>query len=113
MFTKTSMIVAAAFGAVLITAVDLAQSSTPPQMSAAEQVTTRFPQANEIFLPVNFVRTTPVNVKSRGTATKCSGEHWPAISDECLASSGTPEKKPVRMITSERRYADASFALVG
>ena len=105
MFTKTAMIVAAAFGAVMITAIDLAQSSTP-EMSAAEQVAARFPQANEIFLPVNFVRTTPVTIK--GTASGCSREHWPAISDECLASSTTPAKKPVRMITSERRYAALS-----
>ncbi len=113
MFTNKSMIAAAAVVAVIVTALDAAQSRGP-EPSPAEQVDARFPQAGEILLPVNFVRTTPIIRKDDQATTPaagCSRDHWPYISDECLVSTGTPAKKPVRMITSERRYADASDVL--
>lgn len=112
MFTNKSMIAAAAVVAVVVTALDAAQSRGP-EPSPAEQVNARFPQSGEILLPVNFVRTTPIIRKDEqaAPATGCSRDHWPYISDECLVSTGTPTKKPVRMITSERRYADASAVL--
>ncbi|MEA2933459.1 MAG: hypothetical protein QOD74_105 [Variibacter sp.] len=111
MFTNKMMIAAAAVSAVVVTAVDFAQSRMP-EPSAAEQVEARFPRASEIMLPVNFVRTTPAIRQEQvpaPSAANCSREHWPYMGEECMVST-TPTKKPVRMITSERRYAELSVA---
>ena len=94
-----SLIAAAVLAAagIVVAAADMAQSR--PTTNANAIVEARFPSAGEAW---TVVALPTVEAPKKQVPATCAREHWPQVSDECLAGQG---KRPVRNIPIQRRIA--------
>lgn len=98
-----ALIAAAALTAagLMVAAADMAESRTPQNANAI--VEARFPSTDEAWVVVSAP--TVEAPKTRKVPAECGREHWPYVSDECLA---TQPKRPARNIPIQRRLATSA-----
>lgn len=116
--TKTMIALSAVMSAGLVTAYDTADSRQQPTAPAVE-IAKRFPTANEMLVPGAQAILGQAMKTGKGdriaaapAADGCTGQQWPYIATECLASKGANVREPSRTITIERRIGDNTSELV-